>query len=853
MPVLPDDRDIGPAIRFDNPARLRFRLVDDALQALRDNRPSQALDLITPCCRLPVVAPDDLLLRSEIYQRLGYPRLAAADITESFAIDPTHPEIAERYLAHLIEEGRDDEADRISVRLARVGPDLQINAGAIRYLADRRQVDGIALIHAGHQAVRIAVLARATNERSFSLAMGDQKLVLSCRLSSSHRMSGVLGAAAVLEIPWRENAEALNVLEDGELWWRDRAAYRPFFRRFQKTHQSLEPPLGSSILNVIVPVYGGVDETRRCLNALFAQKSEHPMRIMIVDDAGPDPAMKDLLADYATRPGAVLVENPFNLGFVGSVNRALLNCPRGDVLLLNADAILPPGAIDRLSRAAHAEKEIGTVTPLSNNGEFTSFPVPFSPAPCPDDGTIEAIDAAARRVNDGSIINLPNGVGFCLYVKDECRQAIGLLNDADFIDGYLEEVDYCLRAAEAGFRNVCACDVYVGHIGGTSFGDRRRDLVMRNIATLQKAFPDIKTQTYWFVQGDPLQKARHALQVELLKARCFAGGKRSLRIEGLRHAIRSHSDVAGPDAIVLSVSCKAPSTIRLHAAGVPAPFELKIDLPPDDPVAALLELLSPFQIVDITFETSDIPEWVQHLPYALRVQHRVHLSDEHWLDDPRDGKPSLSKNLLAAASSVFSISSQMVTDARSRSIMATVIHSSVPPPTLPEAKRRQDSSRIAVLAEDGADLRWLKALALRGLALRQPMRYVVFSNAVADQALLQTGMVTFADRPALDLANDTFSAFGCSVSIVALGAELRPGMLLSLASLAPKPCFVDRNDARSLLWRSPDDVESIALHKTDELHGKLWRALADPSDKDRNSRSREIPSRSEIPEGLAAS
>ncbi len=172
--------------------------------------------------------------------------------------------------------------------------------------------------------------------------MGDQKLVLSCRLSSSHRLSGVLGAAAVLEIPWRENAETLNVLEDGELWWRDRAAYRPFFRRFRNARQSLEPQLSSPTLNVIVPVYDGVNETRRCLDALFAQKSEHRMRIVIVDDAGPDPAMKDLLADYATRPGAVVVENPFNLGFVGSVNRALLNCPRGDVLLLNADAILPP-------------------------------------------------------------------------------------------------------------------------------------------------------------------------------------------------------------------------------------------------------------------------------------------------------------------------------------------------------------------------------------------------------------------------------------------------------------------------------------------------------------------------------
>ncbi len=194
--------------------------------------------------------------------------------------------------------------------------------------------------------------------------------------------------------------------------------------------------------------------------------------MVIVDDAGPDPAIKSLLASYSERGGVDLLENPFNLGFVGSVNRALLNCPRGDILLLNADAILPPGAIDRLSRAAHTAANIGTVTPLSNNGEFTSFPVPFGPLPCPDEATIAAIDAAAQRVNDRTIIDLPNGVGFCLYIKDACRQAIGLLNDADFVDGYLEEVDYCLRAAEAGFRNVCACDIYVGHVGGTSFGDR---------------------------------------------------------------------------------------------------------------------------------------------------------------------------------------------------------------------------------------------------------------------------------------------------------------------------------------------------------------------------------------------
>ncbi len=169
----------------------------------------------------------------------------------------------------LLADGRDDEADRISERLARLGPDLQINASAIRHLADRRQVDGVALIHAGDQAVRIVVLARTDEERSFCLVMGDQRLAMGCRLSRSHRLAAILGAAAVLEIPWQPGTEVLRVVEDGNLWWRETAVYRPFYHRYRNAFQGLKPDHGDRRLNVIVPVYRGVDETRRCLNALL--------------------------------------------------------------------------------------------------------------------------------------------------------------------------------------------------------------------------------------------------------------------------------------------------------------------------------------------------------------------------------------------------------------------------------------------------------------------------------------------------------------------------------------------------------------------------------------------------------
>ena len=121
-----------------------------------------------------------------------------------------------------------------------------------------------------------------------------------------------------------------------------------------------------------------------------------------------------------------MIRNETNLGFAASVNRALALCPSGDVLLLNADTLPPPSCIGRLTAVAHGAPDIGTVTPLSNNGEWTSFPAPF----------MSSIRSAPLRRSRGSTAwrsaptaqrrsNLPNGIGFCLYVTRACLDAVG--------------------------------------------------------------------------------------------------------------------------------------------------------------------------------------------------------------------------------------------------------------------------------------------------------------------------------------------------------------------------------------------------------------------------------------------
>ena len=274
-------------------------------------------------------------------------------------------------------------------------------------------------------------------------------------------------------------------------------------------------PAGSDPLTVIVPVYDDHDATRACLESLLPElQSKAGTTAILVNDASPDARITKLLDSLAQRDGVRLITNERNLGFVGSVNLALTAVTVGDVIVLNADTVVPPGFATRLRAAARSAPNIGTVVPLSNNGEFTSFPVPNTPNPIGPVEEIMAIDAVAADANAGAVVDIPNGTGFCLYVTRECLDAIGVLSDI-FESGYLEDADFCLRAREAGFRNVCAASIYVGHAGSRSFGAKKRALVMRNMRRVEARFPAYRNECAMFVKADPLKPLRAAIERQM--------------------------------------------------------------------------------------------------------------------------------------------------------------------------------------------------------------------------------------------------------------------------------------------------------------------------------------------------
>jgi GT2 family glycosyltransferase/glycosyltransferase involved in cell wall biosynthesis len=263
-------------------------------------------------------------------------------------------------------------------------------------------------------------------------------------------------------------------------------------------------------LAVVMPVFRDFAVTRAALDSVLAAVPAGAL-VVVVDDASPEPALSAWAAGLAAAGRIELVVHPENRGFPAAVNRGLAAARGCDVLLVNADILLPPGAVSVLTEAAYSSAEVGTVTPFSNEATILSVPGPAGQNPMPDLAAATALQTLAAQANGGQTVEIPVGVGFCLFIRHDCLAATGLFRPEIFAQGYGEEVDFCLRARQAGFRHVAAVGAYVAHQGGASFRAAGRALNARNAAIIGRLYPGYDGLIARYIAADPLRAARRRL------------------------------------------------------------------------------------------------------------------------------------------------------------------------------------------------------------------------------------------------------------------------------------------------------------------------------------------------------
>ena len=263
-------------------------------------------------------------------------------------------------------------------------------------------------------------------------------------------------------------------------------------------------------LAVVVPVYRGFETTKACLDALLAA-APSGARIIVVDDAAPDIELAAWLDDQAKAGRFTLCRHEQNRGFPAAVNTGLAAAGACDVLLLNSDTLVPPGAIEALAAAAYADKSTGSATPFSNEATILNYPKREGKNAAPDLAGAAAIQALAGAVNAGKTVEIPTGVGFCMYMRHDCLKAVDKFRTDLFAQGYGEENDWCFRARDIGYRHVAATGAYVAHLGGVSFRAAGRALNARNARTLNRLYPGYAKLINAHIKADPLAEARFRL------------------------------------------------------------------------------------------------------------------------------------------------------------------------------------------------------------------------------------------------------------------------------------------------------------------------------------------------------
>ncbi len=262
---------------------------------------------------------------------------------------------------------------------------------------------------------------------------------------------------------------------------------------------------------VIIPVYRNHRLTWCCLASVLTAHCETASRIVVIDDASPESELSADLAEMARRGWIELIRNEYNLGFVASVNLGITVAHSLDVVLLNADTEVYPGWLDRLHAAAWRHPRTASVTPLSNNATIASYPRFLHDNPYPLEIGYPELDRLAAQCNAGVEVEVPTGVGFCMYLRRDALHAVGLFDEAAFGKGYGEENDWCQRAIQLGWRHIIAADVFVRHFGSASFGGEKAERVRVALETLAAKYPNYHREIQQFIQRDPLRTAREAL------------------------------------------------------------------------------------------------------------------------------------------------------------------------------------------------------------------------------------------------------------------------------------------------------------------------------------------------------
>lgn len=268
-----------------------------------------------------------------------------------------------------------------------------------------------------------------------------------------------------------------------------RAIERKSKEQAKPTLINIPSKLSSINITIIVPVFNAINEVMDCLDSVIQNtKLGEKVKLLVINDASSDKTVYKKLEKYKNIHGVKIIHNKKNIGYTNNVNYGISLCAKDDIVLLNSDTIVSRNWLRQMSIAAYQNGDIGTVTAVSNGAG--AFSVPKSGwNDLPEHLSINHIARLVSSSIDSAFVTTPTGNGFCLFIKRELLDDIGVFDREKFPRGYGEENDFCMRAVANGWVNIVDLKTYIYHKRSASFKGEKDLLIEQGISQVKNDHP----------------------------------------------------------------------------------------------------------------------------------------------------------------------------------------------------------------------------------------------------------------------------------------------------------------------------------------------------------------------------
>lgn len=294
------------------------------------------------------------------------------------------------------------------------------------------------------------------------------------------------------------------------------------------------PASGNPVVSVIVPTYGQLSFTLRCLASISQHWPSLPIEVIVVDDAWAGADANDLQLVRGIR----LIRNDTNVGFLHSCNRGARQARGRYLYFLNNDTQVLDGWLEPMVSLFQLFPGIGAV------GAKLLYP----------DGRLQ--EAGGIVWQDGSgwnfgrledptnpVYNYIREVDYCsgaaLMVERAVFASLGGF-DERYAPAYFEDTDLCFRLRRIGLKTLYQPASQVVHHEGISHG--------RDTAVGIKSYQVLNRCAFVDVWADLLAKEHYKNGEHVLRARDRAMGRKLVLV--VDHYVPTPDKDAGSRAMM---------------------------------------------------------------------------------------------------------------------------------------------------------------------------------------------------------------------------------------------------------------------------------------------------------------